>query len=240
MLIQRNLHLKFNIKALLIGTGAATGVIMVINLLSMYHCGCNTINQSLYTSTALPIFFILGIIITSSSFEELQSSAKGCFYLTLPVSNLERLASAWLVGSVIYYIYWMITLFLINILIAICGYFFLDIPFGWVNMFTQEAVKTYIAYFIAQSVFLFGAVYFSKNNLIKTVFAMFVIGLSINLFASIFVYLVFGNFREFGMVTNYEKHYFDGLTVYVKYGYWFVVAPFSLLLSYIRLKERQV
>ena len=109
MLIQRNLHLKFNIKALLIGTGAATGVIMVINLLSMYHCGCNTINQSLYTSTALPIFFILGIIITSSSFEELQSSAKGCFYLTLPVSNLERLASAWLVGSVIYYIYsvWM-------------------------------------------------------------------------------------------------------------------------------------
>jgi len=238
MLVYRQVFLKY--KSILISTGAAAGVIMVINLISMYNCSCNTVTQNLFNSVSIIIFFILGMVFTSSSFEEMHTSAKGCFYLTLPVSNLERLTAVWLVSSVLYFIWWIFAIFMINILIALCGYLLLHIPFGWVELFNPIALKTYGTFFIIQTVFLFGAVYFSKNNFVKTIFALFLIGLSLNLITYLFVFIFFGNVHNLNTITYYDTQYFDNLFQIMKYAYWIGVAPFFLILSYLGLKERQV
>jgi hypothetical protein len=238
MLIYRQVYLKY--KSILISTGAMAGVIMVINLLSMYNCGCNTVNQNLFNSLSITIFFILGMVFTSTSFEEMNSSAKGCFFLTLPVSNLERLTAVWLVSSVLYFIWWIFAILIINLLIAVFAYMLMGIPFGWVELFNPTALKTYATFFIIQTVFLFGAVYFNKSNFIKTIFALFVIGLSLNIISYLFVFIIFGNVHNFGTITYYDSQYFDKLFQILKYAYWIGVAPFFLILSYVGLKERQV
>jgi hypothetical protein len=241
-------YLKY--KSILISTGAMAGVIMVINLLSMYHCGCNTQNQNLFNSLSITLFFILGMAFTSTSFEETHTSAKGCFFLTLPVSNLERLIAAWLVSSVLYFLWWIFAILIINLLIATFGFLLMGIPFSWVEIFNPAALKTYATFFVIQTVFLFGAVYFQKNNLVKTIFALFIIGLAINIISYLFVSVIFGkyndsvmiigNLHDFGITTNYESSYFDTLFQIMKYAFWIVVAPFFLILSYLGLKERQV
>ena len=248
MLIYRQVFLKY--KSILISTGAMAGVIMVVNLLSMYQCGCNTINQNNFNSLSITFLFILGMVFTSTSFEEMHTSAKGCFYLTLPVSNLERLISVWLVSSVMYFIWWLFAILIINLLISAFAYLLMGIPFGWVELFNPAALKSYANFFIIQTVFMFGAVYFSKSNFIKTIFALFLIGLAINIISYLFVILIFGsyhysgvilgNFHDFGITTNYESSYFDTLFQIMKYAYWIVVAPFFLILSFLGLKESQV
>ena len=243
MLMYRQLRLKFN--SILITTGAFAGIIIVVNLLSMFSCHCNEICQQLYSSLSLPMFFVLGMVFTSKIFDELHSPSKSCFYLTLPVSNTERLAASWLLSSVIYLIWWILAIFIINILISVLGFFLLNISFSWINMFSRHSMTVFGSYMVTQSVFLFGAIYFRKNNLIKTVFALFLIGLAISMLTSFSGLLIFGHGMNFSItnesnISDSMLPYFINLGEVMKYLYWIGVLPFFLLLSYISLKERQV
>lgn len=129
------------------------------------------------------IFFILfllgaGFIFTSSVFSHLGSKNQAIAALSLPASHFEKYLVGWLYSFVIFLIVFTISFYAVTALIVS-----LD---DWrgrekeiVNVFSpdQNASSAYIIYAFVHAVAIWGAIFFTKTQFIKTAFVvLFVLG----------------------------------------------------------------
>lgn len=233
-----------NYSGMLIGFAGFTGIFLIVNLFTVYY------NPGAKLNLEVPfylILFIVGYVFTSIIFAEVQSPQKSIPFLTLPVSNLERLVNAWLLTAILF----PILVFLGFALVIGLVYLILQVPIprGTFEFFwSAQVLKAFILYFITQSVFLFGAMYFRKHNFLKTILSLFVIQSVIGLVAALVGYLLFGtlNFDGNEIVTNaaqspgLEKFFSETLVDIVKFAFYYLTVPFFLLLTWFGIKEREV
>lgn len=242
-LICRYLRLNHTI---LIVTASVAGFVILVNLMTLLHLQTSWSSWNLFHAS-IPLLFIGGYIMTSEGFNEIHSSTRGCFYLTLPASMLEKLTATWLITAIGYFIFSILVLLIINVILIGVGNIFTEVDFKLFNPFSTEVLDTFGKYMVTQSVFLFGAVYFQRANFIKTMLWLFLIFLFIAIYTLVLTRLLIGHPNIFlgGQshlsLNNLDIfHAFPGLKVIIKIIFWYITLPFFLFISFIRLKERQV
>lgn len=232
-----------NGKSLIIGFGALAGFLLFIlsmNLISEPYISSNAI-----LGTTMPFVYLAGFIVTSLVFREMHTPGKAYHYLTLPVSNLERLITSWLVTAVFYLLAALIALYVINGLLFAVSTFVPGANVQFVDLFSKDLYQALAVYLVIQPVFLVGAAYFRKNTFLKTLLALFVISLIIAAYAVLNAYLIFGpepqmSFSHNNINIRMEELFTSHVPEMAKIFFWYVQLPLLLIISYFRLKETQI
>lgn len=192
--------------------------------------------QNLYLVT----FFFGGLLFTSQIFKELHSPHQSYFFHTLPASTLEKLAGAWLLTSPIY----ILTFTLLSFAVFLLSFLIVGEPFSLSYFFNDALGKIIISYMVIQTIFLWGAVYFRKNNFLKTVLAILVAGILLSVYGAALRHwlldnqmLVFVKSEDFAGDYAFPSNLFGP---YPKILFWWVFGPYMLLMTYFTLKEREV
>ncbi len=238
-LCRRQLFLNKN--ALLISGGAVLGLLLCITALTgHYHPenlhGLNALN--------LVVMFLGGAVFSSHAFSELQNTEKAMSYLTLPVSNAERFFSAWVLTSPFYIIGSLIAIVLINSF----GVLFasgLNYATYMEHLFNHNFWITIAAYLSAQPIFFLGAVAFRKNNLMKTLLSVFILQFGLIAFGVFIMWISFGCNWQYAKEFNVDPLTFSPsiehlFIVISKIVYWGVLPIYLLIVSFFKLKERQL
>ncbi|MDQ3192149.1 MAG: hypothetical protein M3Q58_11210 [Bacteroidota bacterium] len=224
-----------NVQSLWIALGAISGFLIVITVLVAYIAPYNLGSlKGLY----ITVFYFAGLIFTSRIFSELNKPQKSYNLLTLPVSNLEKIAGAWIVTSPVFTLIYLLFIFLIiTISSFVAGH-----PIDAVHFFDQDTLRSIAVYMVIQPVFLLGACAFIGNNFLKTVFSIFLFSVIVAIFSSILVSIFFegGNLNSSTMDPGFLTFIEDDFVPVISFLFWYILGPFMLVVSYFKLKERQI
>jgi hypothetical protein len=205
----------------------------------------------------------VGSFYANQYFRDLGSRAKGVNFLLVPASAFEKILCSLLYTVVLFFVVFTCAFYLVDILmVAIAkGFLMTDIPNkekGLLNVFEasrlplegQSTVNVLLIFFAIQSVFLLGSVYFEKYSFIKTIISGFVV------FFIVFFFIFFlndlmpdGEYAN-GLLTAYRIQNGDKGDYLVRIPDWlgqilyyllmYGIAPFLWIVTYVRLKEKQV
>jgi hypothetical protein len=167
----------------LIAAAAVAGTVIVLSALTVLGIsrgenirfnGASNFHVGFY----IQLLLLGGFISTSFAFREVRQNGAGIFYMTLPASQFEKLASKLLVSSVGYVlgslVFYTATAAVsegINRLIFGAGH-------GFFNPFDPTILRAAGMYLLAQSIFLLGSIWFKKLAFVRTVLwlSVFAIG----------------------------------------------------------------
>ncbi len=238
-------QVRFGTNGILTGFGAVSGIIIVILTFTIIPGHVN-LNNNIFYGNIMPYFYLMGFIFTSNAYSELKTPQRGYLFLTLPSSTLEKLLVPWLITSVGYILASMVAIIAINIiLIGISAAFSAGyVPFF--NPFDASVMHMFAVYLVTQSIFVLGAIYFRKQNFLRTILALFLISLIIVFYTGItsriIVFHSFYTMRidESTIPDNVRDFFLNTFVPVIKILFWGLMAPFFLVVSYFRLKEKEV
>ncbi len=242
LLIRR--QLLSNANAWLIAFGAVAGSLLVISLFVAYFQPASLAGL---TGLYFTVMFIGGYIFTSNIFAELHQAQRSYQYLTLPVSITERVFSAWILTAIVFPLIALLSMALIVFIANLVMNFTFDVePFQ--SVFSPVSWASIKVYLVTQSVFLLGAAYFRKNNFLKTVLALFVISMIIQTILALSAWAIFSPLSETGgfqigpqhMSEQMENLFLNYIPTTARIIFWYLFAPFFLVVTWFSLKERQV
>lgn len=223
----------------IIAAAAVFGLLLLSSLATAYLNPDKLMNMLIVYAF---VFFIGGLIFSSQVFMELNSPNQAYSFLTLPVSTLEKLFGSWLLTTPLYilvYTFVTYTIYLLSTLIT--GFAISPFEhFGWEAYF--ELIG---AYLVIQTIFLWGACYFKKNNFLKTVLSLIVFVSALCLWGVFLVWVLFGEQRELSVTPSETQEAINSfleawLAPTLEFLFWGVLGPFMLLISYFTLKEREL
>lgn len=184
---------------------------------------------------------IVGFILSSLAFKDLNHTLKRYQYLTLPVSALEKFLSMWFLTSVSWIIFFTGIYYFYAIVVNLFGSnIFTNIHFESFSPFNSKALDIIKYYFVLQGIFLVGATHFKGYVFPKTI-------LSLLIFAAVcglFFYFGMHDFftveectAETNPLIGTPAHQFWKLTQAL---FWWILAPLCWLISYFGIKEKEV
>ncbi|MFC2136842.1 hypothetical protein ACFLTE_01575 [Bacteroidota bacterium] len=248
--IKRFLHLIkrqfiLNNKSIYITLASASAVMFVLFLLiAISSKDCMYVEQ---INLFYTIFYIGGYILSSKIFNELSDYRTGYIYLTLPASNFEKLISGWLFSSFVYSIIGLISVIIISTLANALASLIMGFDFFAFNYEFKYLILASGVYIVTQSVFILGSASFKKHAFLKTLLSLFIIGMAISIIAGFLTWGIIGEFKidhtsiETQNLPPGLSYFFEEqFPIIVKIVFWYLAAPFILLISYFKLKESEV
>lgn len=220
-----------------IGFAGALGLVIVVWLMQNY-LGVSGLMIVVTIRNLTSLLFLLGgLIITSSMFNELHYTSSPSQIYTLPASTFEKLFAAWFLSYFCYTIIGVVIMYFINMILGFTPLIpeHHDIVTPMADKYGEIIGSSILTYTTYHSIFLLGAVYFRKNNLIKTALCIILFFLSLGV---IFILLFFVLGTESFKVQMSAEAIFglSGLRIAISIAVTFLFFFFS----YIRLKNRQV
>ena len=161
LLLKRTLYLSK--KSIIIWLCVYVGMVLLINLFSINNENFNS--SSLITSSFI-YMFIYGMNYTIGMNKAIHKPSRAFSYLTLPVSNFERLLVVWLVSSLFYAVFCAVFIYSGVELSAYIYYFFAGAPMFYLDF--TDVLKMSIYYMIFQSAYLYGSIFFKKAQFFLT------------------------------------------------------------------------
>jgi hypothetical protein len=220
--------------------------------------------REVQTITFFFLIFGVGTFYASQYFNDLGSRAKGLNFLLVPASAFEKLLCSLLYTALLFLVVFLASFYLVDVLmVSIANAIPASVQPGdkavVVNVFdmtmlpfNKDMAFNYIFTFLSvQSAFLLGSVYFEKYSFIKTIIGVFILGF-------IILCLVFFFYEELlppghhikGFLTSYlvrEDGVNDRLIQIpgwigktLQFLLMYAIAPFLWIVTYYRLKEKQV
>ena len=203
---------------------------------------------------------MVGTFYASQYFRDLGSAPKGINFLLVPASTFEKLLCAILFTAVFFFGTLVATFYLADIvMIKIADSISPGENRSLINIFTagriyfEEGTTLNVLpiFFSLQAAFLLGAVWFKKYSFIKTIISGFIIffGLFLLVFLCYDQLMPKGDYSN-ALLTSYRVHTegqddrlvqlpgWMGRLVY--YTLLYAIAPFLWIVTYYRLKEKQV
>jgi hypothetical protein len=246
LLLQR--ELVHHYKTLTTAFGFGLGVLLLLSILSV--AGANTWN---FHQTFFPlVLFWGGYIVTSMAFTEIHRAPRNYFYLTLPASPLEKYVSKLFLTSVGYILGALAGYFLFSLLVTGINFLLFRITLPVFNPFQADVWLSVRTYFVTQSLFMFGALFFKKTHFIKTVLSIITFFFVLTFIMGIVFSIVFFDYIQTGMIGKFHFSIpFSGqifqqfapwgnvLSTIFSILFWVLLAPFFWVLGYLRLKESE-
>ena len=204
--------------------------------------------------------FAVGTFYASQYFSDLGSRAKGINFLLVPASAFEKLLCSLLFSVVLFFLVFLTAFYLVDILMVAIANSLKGTPKTTVlNIFSvivipvnlNSTINFLLFFFSVQSAFLLGSVYFEKFSFVKTIISCFVGGFLI------FLLVYFLNVKllpegdyPLGFLTSYRVRV-DGINdrlvqlpgwvgQLLRFLVLYTIAPFFWIVTYLRLKEKQV
>lgn len=245
-------QLVVNNRSWLIELGGLTGILLFLTIVQWVTNYDYQFN--FFRNVAILSFFAGGIGLTSKSFSELRSPAKALLYMNSPASVFEKLLTNWLIRAIGFAIIMYVIIFIMSIVCGALSEAILGSSWQTFDLFAVKNLKIAGHFLVWQSIFLFGAVYFKNNNLIKTLFSLIGIGL----FFSLWTGLIGAGVKELYGIESLQMrissevaanqspngntsaffNFINTLEIVFKWVY-VAIAPFFLLVTYFHLKERE-
>lgn len=228
----------YNRRPWLIGFGAVTGFILAIWLFPLLLAS-DPVHQYSFENlqgTALFFYVLGGLLLTSNLFSELHTPSSAFQFLTLPATTFEKLFAAWLISSLLYTIIVMTGLIGLSFFVESVSAMFAGagINYTLFNPFSADALNSIGTYFVFHSLFMLGAVYFRKNNFLKTIFTLILLFILLMSISATALLLMGDRIEAVVEITLFDD--MSGIQIIV----WTVLTLFILFLSYIRLRNKQV
>ncbi len=226
-------------RAVLVGAGSAAALILAIGVIAARNAHDAALHAVLF-----PLVLVVGgVLFTSSLFTDLHDKPRAHAYLTLPVSTLER---------------WLVRLLLSTVGVAaaaVAGYFLVSLLGAGVSeliwrrshgIFVPDADswRAVLAYLVASSLYLFGAVYFRRWHAFKVVLTTSALLLALTLLAAGLAWLLFpavfaGLDRDVHLV-DFSPRLAEAVELGAKIFFWAVMGPLFWFLTYLRLRAAEV
>lgn len=232
--VKRQLYM--NISSMWIAVAAIVGVLLVISGIVAYS-NPQAVNNLM--PLYLVVLFLGGYIFTSSIFNEMHNPQKGYAFLTLPASTAEKLVGAWLIVAPVY----LITALAGVIILAFASSLVAGQPISLPNLSNWNFIRTVGSFFVVQTFFFVGATAFRGNNFLKTLLALFILAVIFVGYTASLGYALFGNSGPAFTVEdskNLENSFSFVTRSLLPFLFWFVLPLFLLVVSFFKLKERQV
>ena len=235
--------------ALLVVFGAIFAGVYLSSLVNIYS---SSPSRTLYFSLFANIIFISGFIITSILFKELHKKETAQNYLLIPASTFEKFLSRLLLSTIGFALLVLAGLTLMSYTVEGINTLIFgrhSIPF---YPFSGDVFKVIAHYFVAQSIFFLGAIYFRRYNFIKTINSIFIFLFALAILGVIFTRIVYHDiFSGFLKSDNfYFQFHLNSLPIdsdrtrmlvrTAEILYWIIPAPLFWTISYFRLKETEV
>ena len=226
----------------LIGLLASAGIVMVIwvvpTLFIVSETGAN--RTEFLLPFAFMIFTLWGLLVTSDIFQELNTPSTAFQSLTLPATSTEKFVASWFLTVPIFLFVTIAAILLITLLssliILIFNGGFTD--FNIYNPFDRATCDFAANYLFFNSLFLLGAIFFRKNNFLKTIAAFIGFMISFFILWSIFGWLLI-SFDIIGFI-SFEFIASDSTNDIIGFLFKWVITTTALLLAYVLLKRQQV
>lgn len=232
-----------NYRTLLLGAGAITGVLLFLSLATVRSSFSWNFHDTFYPF----VLFLVGYIFTSTAFKELHQYPRNYSYLTLPASILEKFLTKFLLTSVGFIIITLIGYFVFSILAAVLTNLVFGRSFPLFDPFNSDVWTVIKVYFITQSIFLFGSVYFKSHSLLKVLLSSFLFSIFISLLFLLTFKIVFHSYSMYELnfsVNRYEFYQMESLgraiATVSKAIFHYMLAPYFWVLTFLRLKETEV
>jgi hypothetical protein len=194
------------------------------------------------------VLVVGGIIFSSRAFRDVHLSGDALRYLTLPCSHFEKTLAKFALTAVGYTLLSAAAYFVMTALAAPLALLVFGRSLGLFNPFTADVLEAAGVYLVAQSVFVFGSLYFRRMALAKTLLSIIIIAFVVGLLAGLlfmaanldlFVRGAIESLRFPGRPFdpgNWHASWMDvpGLVFRI------LVAPFFWVVTYVRLKEQEV
>ena len=234
-----------SLRPALIAFGGAFGLLLILNQLMVASNGPDVTENYHMIFYALTMY-IGGFILTSRAFGELHRPLSRISFLNLPASVLEKFLSMLLLTSLGYgLLVWISYPIYMWVTTGLAEWWF-GRSFRTFSMFDYHALLHLKLYLVIQSVFLLGAATFNRFALPKTLISLFIANMILSAVAFLFMRVVFFDFENF-----LEKgppppdkafiEFVEGtLWNWVQNIFWILVAPFFWVVTYFKLKEREV
>lgn len=221
-----------------IGFAGAMSLIIAIWLLFSFADLPDNLIYSTISTLLQEMYLLGGLIITSVMFNELHNTGTASQMLTLPASTFEKLFSVWFLS------YLCFTIFAFTLIVLIHFIFGLSMDISGTAVNSTGTGKglfgQFLSYTVFHSVFLLGAIYFRKNNFVKTLLAIILFFLS---FGLIYILLYFISGVDYGSSILYSETII-GLSAGSAWIFGVAIsittAALFLFFSFIRLKNRQI
>ena len=220
--------------------------------------------QEIQMATYFFLLFATGSLYASQFFNDLGSRAKGINYLLVPASTFEKLLCSLLYTTLLFCVVYTACFYLADVLmVGVANALTKTLPAGEkievINIidkvsvpFNDDQVFNFLFFFLfIQSAFLLGSVYFGKYSFIKTVISGFIVAFIIFCLTFFFYEKLLppGNNHQ-GFLTSYRVHVNGVNDHLVQIPRWigqvlrflllYASAPFLWIVTYYRLKEKQV
>lgn len=225
----------------LTGLFAASGLIFVIWMLPLLITGfsAGSLRGPTDYSFAMFIFVLWGLLVTSDIFQELHSPTTAYQSLTLPATSTEKFLTAWIITFPLLLLVIIVALFSISLIVSVIyGIFDGGVSFSTLYLpNSTESVDLMSHYFFYNSLFLFGAILFKKNNFLKTLLAVITIVISFFFISAVIMLIVTAGlgFDSLSFQID-DPNLMESISTIIS----IVVSSTSLLLTYLLLKKRQV
>lgn len=230
-------------RTLLLGAGAMIGVLLFLSLFAVRSNFPENFHDIFYPL----VLFFAGYIFTSTAFKELHQYPRNYSYLTLPASILEKFLTKLLLTSAGFIVVSLIGYFVFSAMAAVLANVVFHRSFPLFNPFNESVWIVVRVYFITQSIFLFGSVYFKSHSLLKVLLSSFLLSIFISLLFSFAFRIVFYGYSMDELifsVDGYEFYQMEplGRTIAAisKVIFYYILAPYFWVLTFLRLKETEV
>ena len=234
-------------RSLLIALGATVGLLLVTNASSVASS-----ERWYFHIVFFPLTLMLGgHIATSLCFREMHNPKRGYMYLTMPGSLLEKFAVKLLLTSIGWAILAVVVYWIFSVLAAGLTSLLLGMAHPVFDPFHRSVWWFVRLYIVTQSVTLFGAVYFRKLHLVKTILSITALAIVLALLAGGLARLVFTDYFRGGWLSfddsafnfadgqRLEAFYSKVLDVIV-FVFWWVIAPILWVAAFLRLRDTEV
>ena len=240
-----------NLKLFVIALGAVSGILLIVFLISVLQWD----NSGRLIDTRweahqyffIPPYIIIGVLFTSLAYKDLLHVNKAYAYLTLPVSNFERTLSMLLMTTVVYTVLFVIYYWLFSVLLNALGMIISPREFVFFDFTAEPVVKAIKLYLVIQSIFLLGAAAFKKFPFLFTLLTIFLAAVALIIITLISVRLIFAEYFVSSVnmdmddyISEDMENFLKGVVKSLETAFWYGLAPFCWVITYLKLKEREV
>ncbi|MFK7925905.1 MAG: hypothetical protein AB8H47_28410 [Bacteroidia bacterium] len=194
------------------------------------------------------ILLIGGFVFSSFAFYELNHKEKGMRYLLAPASQLEKWLSRFIFTSGVFALYVWLLYGLITIIFSAIAQSFWGLPmtpFEWMGEDTLFLLRLYL---VLQSIFIAGSIFLGRFSFLLTPITIGVIGLVLFVVAIIYIRILLIGLTEgwdlslqgrYKNSTEWESTIQFTLIPLLEQAFWWTLAPFFWVVSYVRLTEKE-
>ena len=212
------------------------------------------LDRSLHYGCFASLLYVYGAIFTSMAFREAHRKLGIHDWLMMPASTLEKFTSKLLITSVVFAVLTLLLYSLFSLIGQLVVGVFLGEYYPAFSLFDEVIWKMIGYYLLTQSVFLLGAAWFRKNNLIKTVISLVLFSIIMSVIVSLVAWLVFNDYfwilvrGDFNYSINLSSAFDmsrlavlgDGVYIFFKISFYGLMAPLCWFGSWLKLKELEV